>query len=1028
MKTIKTITAALVVMLTMLLMSQSAFAATDKTLKVGTGSVSCGTESDRLVTLDLKAEAFDDVNGVVFTLTYDADVFDYVRLVKSDKDGAKDIDKDDHAGEDPQPTPAIIENTIYYQDNSANSGRVLIAAAGAKYFTTSASEYTLFRAEFRVKENKGSGTYPIGIQRTIIGPDTALNAGYTENVQLSVAAGLAPDADPTQAKSYADVALVAGSIYVSSSGALTGAVSYGAPLNADADGARAKLFKKTGDDSYTFVEEIIVADGEYAFDGLESATYKVRINSLKPGYQRNAESIDVPVNGDTVTVDAIVLAAYESLVGTVTLNGGNIPGLKVKVVRKLDDVVIGYFNVDENGNFVTTALSGSNAAYDIYAVYGGVPSATPITYGTLFNYPLDLVSLDVTIACMTDKEYSVMVVQDDNKLEKITQPEAAAGTPETVTIENLISGRTYRVSVAGEGIPVTFFDDSADPKQSTSYGDADLLAVTGGQTVAFTFCNQDTNVITGTVSKNSAGQEIDVYAVSTDYKNVYVTTSEANGSYTLDVAPGVYMVYGITGDVAFYYMSAIESTQLYSQRSFVDADFGNVNNVNIILDVDEADAWFYGEIREKRSDGNLVPFALVVAQSTDRIMVTETNEQGGFKLEGFEDGETVSISLPIYPGSEETVDASNDGTQVNMVVNQGYTIEGNVVAAADPNLIIEGATVYLKDTTGTIAGLPVKSDVDGEFTLIDVTSDVYTIIAVHPEYKKYTSEDEPDIQDKTVNVSEDMSFTVEMDAGAYISGTVTNVDGGADLEDVVIVVLASGESYVTRTDGDGYYRVDGLKNDQAYSVFAEKDGYIPDAEIVTALAAGTPQNFSLEAISNAYTVSGTITDDGSSVADGTKVSLVSIDMNFFGETTTTGGEYSFSDVLPATDYVLVVKRTDGPLVIENVGNVAGNVDWDVTIVSQNISGTITLSGYATGESVYVYLVDGAQYVLDKVIATDNDNGTYDYSFTVPAGAYKIAAFCEGYDAKYYDAKDGFATADDVSGGETANITLPAIVD
>ena len=149
-----------------------------KQLVVGTvGPVpNTGDDASRTVDIPITLKGgFNDANGLAFTLTYDKTIFDFVSLVQQTtriEDGTNDIPS--------PPAPATIASTIYYQaNNKADEGRVLIAAAGANFFSATTADVVPFKARFRVKLGMGLGAYPIGAQQTIIGPDTAASAGYT---------------------------------------------------------------------------------------------------------------------------------------------------------------------------------------------------------------------------------------------------------------------------------------------------------------------------------------------------------------------------------------------------------------------------------------------------------------------------------------------------------------------------------------------------------------------------------------------------------------------------------------------------------------------------------------------------------------------------------------------------------------------------------------------------------------------------------------------------------------------------------
>ncbi len=1022
MKAIRNFPLFLITLLMAFLISQPAFAA--KTLRVGpatgpaTVNNSGNTDESREVVLDLTTTDFGNVNGMVFTLAYDSNVFDYVGLVQADKA----IDNNDYSTVTPPTDPNIIGNTIYYQANPANPGRVLIAAAGAKYFTTSNAEYVPFRVKFRVKQYQGKGLYDIKIQKTIIGPETAKNAGYNEHVALDVAAGLAPDAPPETAESF-PVTLFNGQIDVKGGYTLAGSVKYGLPLDSNADGAEVKLFKMAGS-SYSFVSSTLVANGRYSFSNQPGGTYRVRVDSVKLDYQRSFERSGIAVSDPiTAMFDPIVLEAHKSLSGKVTLKGPgmSLPGLKVKVVKKadpVDPVVIGYFNVDAKGNFVTRLLPGNSGDYAIYAVYGGVESTTAMTYGQPFEYDIALTSLTVSIAGMNGKNYMVHVVQGDGLLEKKTTPKLASADPELVTIPYLISGKEYRVSVVGDGIPVTYYDNDVDPKQTAIFSESDLITVPA-DTVVFDFSSINANTITGKATEGNAGVEISIYAIKTDYSNVYVTkSSPATGDYTLDVTPGKYIVYGQYKGASFYYKTSTESTQKFAEKGLADAS-NDVVAVNIILDTTETNAYFHGTVKEKRADGNPHAFGLIIATSAKREIVFETNEKGEYTLKGFADDEEATIFLPAFPGSEQKAKASNNGTQKDFVVNQGALVTGKVQVGDDAGTKVVGARVYLKDTDQKLVVLPVKSNNDGRFALAYVPMPgLYTI---HAEYHKYK------IYSEKIDVSGDRDLTLKMLSGAFIQGVVTEKESSPlkSLDGVTVIVLGGGKSYSTKTAGGGIYKVEGLEDGQIYNVFADMAGYKPyHAPSVKADNSGKEENIEMEPVGITHTVSGTITEGGSNVPDTTKVTLYSVLANVFLETTTSAGGYLFADVIGSDGYVLYIKRDGKPPIRESIGSVDKNTTKDVAIIDGTITGTIDLSDNMAGQTVRVYLVSQSEDVLQTVMATDKEGGDYEYTFTVMSGVnYKIAAFCEGYEVKWSNGKDGFSTADNRVAGDTANISL-----
>ncbi|MFO8090569.1 MAG: hypothetical protein R6U13_12070 [Desulfatiglandaceae bacterium] len=202
----------------------SATAEAAKELDVGSTSVnSAGTEEQRECEIPLTLKGgFNDVNGLAFTLTYDSDVFEFLGLVQAGKEVYNGDDYDPHEN---QPSDETIENALFYIANTkADEGLVLVAAAAAEFLAADTADVVPFNAQFRVYEGAADGVYDIGVQKTIIGPDTAADAGYDEPTELDVAVGLDPAGEPTEAVSY-PVELLPGTITVTSTYTLSGKVT-----------------------------------------------------------------------------------------------------------------------------------------------------------------------------------------------------------------------------------------------------------------------------------------------------------------------------------------------------------------------------------------------------------------------------------------------------------------------------------------------------------------------------------------------------------------------------------------------------------------------------------------------------------------------------------------------------------------------------------------------------------------------------------------------------------------------------------
>ena len=320
-------------------LSQPAFAA--KTLTLGSAQINSNAdEAARIVTLDLTAAGFNDVNGLVFTMTYDADVLEFIGLVQNDKS----IDNSDHSDDESAPSSETIAGTIYYQTNESAAGRVLVAAAGAEYFAPSAADYIPFKAQFRVlSAAQEDETYKIDLKQTTIGSATAGNAGYGSNVELPVAAGLKTGADPVSGESYS-VNLVSGGITVSS--IITDVVIDDKPtstLTIKPGDSSAEFSVSGGDSSYTWSAQgpVPLADttgDTYVFHAPSQGSFAGEYTiTVTDSANTNSESfkIYVPLAIDPEQTQFVVLENGDAR--SFTVSGAAIGTAFSTIIDSLDD-------------------------------------------------------------------------------------------------------------------------------------------------------------------------------------------------------------------------------------------------------------------------------------------------------------------------------------------------------------------------------------------------------------------------------------------------------------------------------------------------------------------------------------------------------------------------------------------------------------------------------------------------------------------------------------------------------------------
>jgi len=990
-----------------------------KSLEVGTDNVlNTGDESARTADLYITLKGgFDDVNGLAFTLLYDKAVFDFVDLTANT---ISLYDGDTYDPANPPDEAAVASSSIVYMDNDKpGEGRVLIAAAAANFLANDTNDVVPFVAQFRVKEGLGNGFYPINVQQTIIGPDTAQAAGYDVATYIPIAVGLDPAADPTTtATAFAVQLPLGGGITVGGGYIISGSVQYEGGM--DADGAFVQLFRNVGDNDF-LSDTTTISNGQFAFNAKPNGTYKLVVLSTSPGFQQRYISDVITVAGADCDAGTITLAAYTPLTGTILVNGLAIPGVKAKVMDGA--TLIGYFPVDANGNFVTPPLDPSINPI-IIAVYGYKESAS---FTDTIDWDLDVGTLSGKISGLTSgQNVMIHIISVDAQLEK-TLDKTGDGNDVAYQFENLLPATDYIVSVVGDGIQVSYYDGISDAGVS-DINDAVPQTVIADQdtyNIDFVFSSV-TTTIEGQISETESetgvtGVPVFALEIETTTPAMYSGFSGENGAYSLLVENGTYIVFAYKNNGKIFYYNSTGTTQIDIEAEQIAVSGLSVSDKDISLD--EQDGVITGQVTYRRLGGDPVAGIMVRAEGPKGSAIDVTDENGNYTLSGlYKEAHDVTIypDMPYPPQTESVVASSDDGTVKDFVIHTGWVLSGAVTKEGDSDTKISGAWVYLTDSSGMITGIPAFTDVDGKFTLADIPTGIYTLNAEHPDYQQ----PEP----VELDIQADMSdYELTMIQGASITGIVYDTDGTTGLGNVMIIATAIGDvAHYAFTTDQGEYELNGLVDSTNYFLMVSKEGYLRQFVSTT-----TPQadfDFTLEKPVNSYDFGGIVKEAGGNAIDGAIVVVSSASKNFGDSTiTANGGRFDFTELVAATDYkIVVIPGNHRPVYIEENYDLNADVtDYVIDIPVGIITGRVTLSDSATEADVTVYLIDANGYYVTDVFAADQSDGTYNYTFDgVEASTdFKVVAFASGYGMGWYNGTT-FADAGTVlSGALDINITL-----
>ena len=990
------------VLIGILALTGSAYA---KQLTVGTGTGAYGATVAIPITLDDPT----GVGGVAFTLTYNADIFEFTGLeqaVKVIDDGSTYYDDGSSSYVVEEGEQETVSNTLFYQFNDEPlKDRVLVAGASARALT----DTDLFKAKFLIKDGVPDGIYPIGLSRTII---TNPAAGYDTATFIPGMVGM--PADTANAQGYYDTpvftpTLVSGSINVNNPATLftiSGAVTYQGGASA-ANGTPVVLKKSIGG-VYVFQAQTTVNSGAYSFAGNAAGDYRVFVTSNDPNYFSNFAPVTVAAANATVDV---VLPAPVRVSGIVTLNSGYLPGLRVKVMN--GDQVVGIYAVNADGTYQSGPLA-PGGTYTAYAVYGSLTS--PLLDGS-DNWDEDLYAISGTVLGLdTGATATVTAVSASGLLMISAVSDATDGS---YTISDLVPAADYKVSAVAEGFPVLYYDSTTDITQADSVD----ISVGSNATVNFDFVSVTKGTLAGTVTEGVDPKiGIGVYAFNMQTPALVSVVTNDSGVYTLTLPPGSYELFVIKESGSVFYYDA-ESDGHVTQNE-VKADLltvtAGVPLTGKDMDIIECDISLAGRVTYERPDGNPVAFALITATSGDKKDSTITGLAGSYTLSGLCEGLAYTVEMDPQVGNygiqTETITAGTD-TTLNFIIDTGHVLSGNVqdsVSLAG----IANAMIYLldQDTQILVGGRMYFSASDGSYSIRDIPTGIYTLVVSHPLYRTYT---ETGLVIETDTSGKDIPLV----QGAHFYGTVLDgSNANAPLGDVLIIVTRPGGTPVYAvTNSSGSYSVYGLDASQSdYLILAQKRGYVRQVKTFQqpATGAGTDASFTLAYPAALFDLSGVITSDcdGNPPVPGALVVVSSASEKFFSSTTTNAlGAYNFSNLPQAADYRLVVVPGGSLQVHVETGlSYSATTEKDIILpCGSEISGMVTWTGTTPA---YVLMYTAANEFVDFAVL-DTSPGTY--AFTgLAAGNYKLLAISAGNTPEWYNSQTGIGTATEVSAGAT----------
>lgn len=1001
---------------------ETVFAAKTLSLSKNISVNNTGDDAARTATLDLDVVGADNVNGLVFTLVYNPDIFTFEGLSQGD------MPIDDGSTYDPETPPSAetIQSTLYYQaNNKASEGIVMIAAAAANYMAANPADvFTVFKVKFKVKSGIGSGNYPINIQKTIIGPDTAANAGYNEPVLLPVAAGLAPDADPITAQTY-DVAFSPGLITVAGGYTVSGTAVYGNVPEENMTTGVANLLRVSAIGDIKIANDSI-NEGAYSFSKVPSGTYKVEILSSRPGYQKHYITASFDVAGDNVGVDKVILSKYAAQSGSIMINGSSdyLSGLRIEI--RVGDQVIATAAVDGNGNYVTPPLETPLPdTVKIYAVYGTSEQDITNSLSQVYDWTtLDLGKVSGIITGLCDGQLVEVLIRSESAGIQKAVLVTGSGGNNSYVLNNLLPAADYILSVVGEAIAV-FYDGQAN------FNNASSLTVQKDQETSeknFAFTCGDIKTISGTVTVDGDAKA----GVTVKANNYNFTTwkfgssvTDVDGKYEIKVAPSDdYYVYFEVNSLKYYHKMGSNAVTSRSDAVQVDVSTDSAQDIDIPVVIPVPDtAGLEGSVtlnRSKDNGGIALENYLVVLLTNDNIptgFFDRTNPDGGFSFVNVPPGKynvTLKPPAPYATQINEGLVLENGATITSdFIVDQNFRVTGAVKDNADGTTPVTNARVDILKSNGGKLRAPAFTDAQGLYSLYDIPSGVYTLAASHNDFYPAEKDDVQVVSDLPVG-------DILMTKGAIVAGTVSDENGVVG--DATVTLRGLNYVKATKTKSDGTYQFNGLAANSPHMIKSAKKAeykpYVPD-DINTGDGGSTTNHpMTLIIPATTWTFGGTITDGNAGAVSGAYVMLYSATTGYrkVVQTNASGG-FTFSRAIDGDDYSLLILPGGGkPEIFEtNISIQADKTDYAVVVpATAVISGTITLSASDANAIVIAGAYDPLTGVVHEV-KTENpsaDDQTFTYSIQAKSGVdYKVFAqdMLGTYPLKYYAADQAQTT-------------------
>jgi hypothetical protein len=663
---------------------------------------------------------------------------------------------------------------------------------------------------------------------------------------------------------------------------------------------------------------------------------------------------------------------------------------------------------DAYGNYEICDLDDTADDYIISVFVSGYPIAFYNSAGTVFQ-PDEAEEISPSATCNKDivmiNGYQIKgkITDNDTMISGISvEAFRTSGVGYASDVCHIIDGVT--VNYALEGLVPGTYDVSISPS-SNYLAETKQVTIVDADIVLNFDLQTPSRTLSGTIYNKEAGQTIwiNAWSPSADGQVIEVQGT-GNVPYTITgLKPASnYRVQLSSDDVPDMYY---DNVALFSDASQVDLSEFNAYNIDFTI---ENLNTISGTVDFVGGSSGDQAFVVAFSSTMGSEMAQVTFDQPSYALKVKPASNyAVSVWSSDYQCTPEKiwVDASSgDVPNQNFELSQGLYISGTVLdESGQPvsDLTVEVSSVSTGSKFGT-------TDPSGEYLIQGLSSINDAIVIVHSDSNSpafYYSTDgtvRDIVYASTVSTADGNVQNIGLTVidGSTISGIVVS-DSFVLLKNISVIVTSDAQllRHSVITDDNGLFKFSRLPDGNDYVVTAKPSSTSSyQAQTKERIASGTSSL--LFRLSEAFTVSGIVTDSNGDPVDAVEIELLSDQNDYYGYCQTDDtGAYEIKAVPQGFDFILMATSSGSVSYLpyqSEVGRINGNETLDISLTPAfKIWGYIKNASDTPVEGATIKGVSISKDDSMRVTVSD-DQGYYELKNIPAASDYIIDVECDNY--------------------------------